>query len=384
MLSRVVYELYQATGQGKLKSIRIPMKVITTRRLLLLLLFINLISYGQEKGVKYYPATEFGIQGLAKEVSSDNYNRIDSLNSVHISKRLQKLSRNAAGLYVEFQTNSSFIDLKWELESYTILRNMTPLAVNGFDLYGLKGSTWQYVDSGIAKGEQNEVRIIKNMETSMTSFRLYFPLYSTVKSLAIGVDPKAAMVMTPYKDKPRIVIYGSSITQGASASRPGMAFTSIMARALDVEVINLGFSGSGKMEAEMAAIIKKIKADVFILDCVPNPSPEQITERTIPFVKQLREAQPNVPIVMVESLFREAGNWNQVLGKNVKAQNEAFYASYRQLLKNGYTQLHYIYSQELIGDDHEATTDGVHFSDLGHYRMAITLEKKLSTLLNYN
>jgi len=350
---------------------------------LLLLLMLNFITYGQEE-VKYYPAADFGIQGLAKEVSAEQYSRIDSLNSEELSERLQSLARNSAGLYVEFQTNSSFIDLKWELEAYKVLPNMTPLAVNGFDLYGLKDSVLQYVSSGIAKAAQNEVRIIKNMESSMTSFRLYFPLYSTVKTLVIGIDQNASITPVPFIDRQRIVIYGSSITQGASASRPGMAYPSIIGRSLGAEVVNLGFSGSGKMEAEMAAIIKNIPADVIVLDCVPNASPSQISERTVPFVKILRSAQPNVPILMVESVFREAGNWNQVLGQRVQDQNKAFYDSYQKLLEMGYTQLYYIYSEQLIGNDHEATTDGVHFSDLGHYRMATTIEEQLGELLNNN
>src|SRR5690606_3670164 len=210
---------------------------------LLLLLMLNFIIYGQEE-VKYYPAADFGIQGLAKEVSAEQYSRIDSLNSEELSERLQSLARNSAGLYVEFQTNSSFIDLKWELEAYKVLPNMTPLAVNGFDLYGLKDSVLQYVSSGIAKAAQNEVRIIKNMESSMTSFRLYFPLYSTVKTLVIGIDQNASITPVPFIDRQRIVIYGSSITQGASASRPGMAYPSIIGRSLGAEVVNLGFSGS--------------------------------------------------------------------------------------------------------------------------------------------
>lgn len=355
------------------------------KKLLLLILgLVNFISHGQDKEVTYYPATDFGVSGLAREVSSETYSRIDSINSNHLSNRLQLLSKNTAGLYVEFETNSSFIDLKWELESYKVLPNMTPLAVNGFDLYGLKDSRWQYVDSGLAKATNNEVRIIENMETSMTCFRLYFPLYNVVKSLQIGVATNAEIKSIKVTDKPRIVIYGSSITQGASASRPGMAYTSIIARSLGVEVVNLGFSGSGKMEPEMAAIIKNITADVIVLDCVPNPSPAQISERTVPFVEILREAQLNVPILMVESVFREAGNWNQVLGQRVRDQNKAFYASYQKLLEKGYTQLHYIYSDQLIGNDHEATTDGVHFSDLGHYRMATTLKEQLSELLNNN
>ena len=350
--------------------------------LLLLLVLSNFISYGQDREVAYYAATDFGIQGIAEEVSVDAYSRIDSTNSRHLSKRLQALSKNTAGVYVEFQTNSSFIDLKWELENYKVLPNMTPLAVNGFDLYGFKDSIWQYVGSGLANGAKNEVRIIKNMETSMTSFRLYFPLYGVVKTLHIGVDKNANMKSTKVAEKPRILIYGSSITQGASASRPGMAYPSILGRWLEAEVYNLGFSGSGKMEAEMATILKNITADVIVLDCVPNPSPKQISERTIPFVKILRETQPEVPILMVESIFREAGNWNQELGERVRGQNSAFHASYQELLKKGYTQLYYIPNDQLIGNDHEATTDGVHFSDLGHYRMATTLKEQLSKLLS--
>src|SRR5690606_14291067 len=353
----------------------------TIIRLLLLLLFCNSIAYGQEQEVRYYPATYFGVQGQAPEVSGEPYSRIDSLNSTKVSEPLQILSRNTAGLYIEFQTNSSFIDVKWELQTYTVLFNMTPLAVNVLDLYGWKNSKWQYVNSGKAKAAQNKVRIIKNMDASMTRFRLYFPLYSIVKELSIGVDSKAVIHPVEPVTKHRVVIYGSSITQGASASRPAMAYPSILGRSLNLEIINLGFSGTGKMELEMAAIIKSIQADTFILDCVPNPSPKQITERTVPFVTLLRETHPNVPIIMVESVFRETGYWDQRLGNRVKAQNKAFRDSYQQLIRQGYSQLHYITSEQLIGNDHEATTDGVHFSDLGHFRMAHTIEEKLKELL---
>src|SRR5690606_22158087 len=209
-----------------------------TIRLLLFIQLLSLITFGQDKQLTYYPATDFGIRGQAKEIASQDFTRIDSVYHKNLSESLQNLSKNTAGLYVEFQTNSSFIDLKWELEAYKVLPNMTPLAVNGFDLYGLKDSVLQYVSSGIAKAAQNEVRIIKNMESSMTSFRLYFPLYSTVKTLVIGIDQNASITPVPFIDRQRIVIYGSSITQGASASRPGMAYPSIIGRSLGAEVVN--------------------------------------------------------------------------------------------------------------------------------------------------
>lgn len=354
-----------------------------TIRLLLFIQLLSLITFGQDKQLTYYPATDFGIRGQAKEIASQGFTRIDSVYHKNLSESLQNLSKNTAGLYVEFQTNSSFIDLKWELETYKVLPNMTPLAVNGFDLYGLKDNRWQYVASAPPRGQTNKVCVIKNLRSSSQRFRLYFPLYSQVKTLLIGIDEKADIAATELIEaRPKILIYGSSITQGASASRPGMAFASILGRSLDAEVYNFGFSGSGKMESEMAEILQKVKADVIILDCVPNPSPEQISQRTIPFVELLRKRQHNVPILMVESVFREAGNWDEKLGQRVRDQNNTFHNSYEQLLKKGYVQLYYIESDQLIGSDHQATTDGVHFSDLGHYRMAKTLEKQLRTILH--
>jgi hypothetical protein len=94
-----------------------------------------------------------------------------------------------------------------------------------------------------------------------------------------------------------------------------------------------------------------MEADLYILDCVPNPSPEQIKNRTVPFVKRLRQLKPNVPVLMVESIFRENGYWDAAAKKRVTGQNENFYKAYRQLKKEGFDQLFYIPSEELIKTD---------------------------------
>ena len=53
---------------------------------------------------------------------------------------------------------------------------------------------------------------------------------------------------TAYRPAGRpIVWYGTSIAQGGVVTRPGMAFTNIIARNLGREVLNFGFSGNGKM-----------------------------------------------------------------------------------------------------------------------------------------
>jgi lysophospholipase L1-like esterase len=142
----------------------------------------------------------------------------------------------------------------------------------------------------------------------------------------------------------------------------------------------LGFSGSGKMEIEMANILGKMDADVYILDCVPNPSPKQIHERAVPFVKRLRQLKPNVPIILVESILREDGNWNTVKGNYVRNQNKEFRQAYEQLIAEKIQNLYYISNKDLIGNDHEATVDGTHFTDLGFTRFAKHMEDMLQTI----
>jgi hypothetical protein len=205
---------------------------------------------------------------------------------------------------------------------------------------------------------------------------LYLPLYNNVNELQIGVQQNA-IIQPPAQPginkKKRIVVYGSSVVQGASASRPGMAYPAILQRYFGYDVINLGFSGSARMEPELATYLATVPADLYILDCIPNPSPEQIRERSYPFVKYLREHQPNVPIIMVETIFRQNGLWDQHVGARTTQQNEAIRQTYERLQKEGFKNIYYIESSKLIGDDHEATIDGIHLTDLGFKRIADAL-----------
>lgn len=172
-----------------------------------------------------------------------------------------------------------------------------------------------------------------------------------------------------------MVVYGSSIVQGPSACRPGMACPAILQRDLGIDVINLGFSGNAKMEKAVGTYLATVPADCYVLDCIPNPSPEEIEERIVPFIKQLRKQNPATPIILVETVFRENGNFDLELGKRVKKQNENARKGYDKLVKEGIKQLYYISSDQLIGTDHEATTDGVHLSDLGFKRIAEAIKK---------
>ena len=121
----------------------------------------------------------------------------------------------------------------------------------------------------------------------MKEFMLYLPMYETVDSIYIGVEPGAEMrkpLESGFRKSKPIVFYGTSITQGASAMRPGMAYTSLIERHLNIETINLGFSGNGKLENELGEIMAKIGASCYVIDCGGNLSPTLAQERTMRFI----------------------------------------------------------------------------------------------------
>ncbi|MEM7601283.1 MAG: SGNH/GDSL hydrolase family protein, partial [Verrucomicrobiota bacterium] len=206
--------------------------------------------------------------------------------------------------------------------------------------------------------------------------------YNTVQKLEVGVPEDATFEpVAPRKESP-IVFYGTSITHGASASRPGMTHPAILGRRLNCPIINLGFSGNGRLEIEIAAMLAELDAAVYVIDCLPNLSePEVIAERTEPFVKLLRNIRPDTPIILVEDrTYTNA--W--VFGSKRTRHRDcraALLRAYDNLVAAGIRDLHYQPGHLLLGTDTEATMDSSHPSDLGFWRQANELEKTISAIL---
>ncbi|WP_298737917.1 SGNH/GDSL hydrolase family protein [uncultured Chitinophaga sp.] len=329
-----------------------------------------------QDSLRYAAANTLLMSGKAKTTQLP-YQRIDSAETREMPPIVRNLAKRSAGIAILFETNSTVIRARWKLAEEVYMPNMTPIGHSGLDLYCLKNGKWQFVSvARPAKGTSQRQLIVQHLDSSMKQFMLYLPLYNSVDSLEIGVA-QSAQIRVPAqpgvnKNK-RVVIYGSSVVQGASASRPGMAYPAQLQRRTGYDVINLGFSGNAKMEAAVAQYLATVPADLYVLDCIPNPSAEQIRERSYPFIKYLREHQPNVPVILVETIFRENGYWDLQLGQRVAAQNREIRTTYERLLKEGYKNLYYIPSEALVGNDHEATVDGIHLSDLGFDRIATTL-----------
>lgn len=345
----------------------------------ILLCQFNLLAQDNFTYMKAHELTMLGRMSA----NNKNYQRIDSTDVISLPPAVQKYAKFSAGMNIIFQTNSKSIRVHWKLARLNSLWNMTSVAVNGLDLYGWNGKTWQYISSARPTSTDNNVLLVENMNGEMRSYRMFLPIYAEITELEIGVQKEASLLpanqtLLPTK---KVAIYGSSITQGIAASRPGMTYPSILARKLNIDFINLGFSGSGKMELEIADVLAKIPAEIYIMDCVPNTLPDQVKERAYPLIARLRKLKPNVPIIMVESVKREISNWNSMMGERIKGQNGEYKKTYNRLIAEGMKDLYYISAENLMGTDHDATVDGTHLTDLGFMRISETIGKQLKQIM---
>jgi lysophospholipase L1-like esterase len=223
--------------------------------------------------------------------------------------------------------------------------------------------------------------IFRPPPTLKREFLLYLPLYNGIKALELGIPGSAHLEPAPVRPQKPIVFYGTSILQGGCASRPGMAYPAIIGRHLDWPTLNLGFSGNAISEPEVAQLLAELDPAAYVLDAVPNMTTAQVTNRIEPFVQALRQAHPKTPIVLVEEEIYTNAKFVQFQHERYLRNNAALKAAYARLRKAGVKNLYYIPADHLLGDDGEATVDGVHPTDLGFLRMAETIGPVLGGIL---
>lgn len=342
----------------------------------ILLLICMLVAYVSVSAqLVYYEGSQFPLFGKISEQTETRYERLPAFLKTVSRPPVWGLGKNTAGLYLRFTSNSSSIGLNWTLTENRNMNHMTPTGIKGFDLYCLQNDKWEFVNSARpnSNSKDNSAVIISNMTNDEKEFLLYFPLYDGVKNLQIGID-STATISQPHKqlpesDKP-VICYGTSILQGGCASRPGMAHTNILSRWFNREFINLGFSGNGQLDYEIAEIIAGHDASLIILDFMPNVNVEQIGQKMEIFYNIIRKKSPQVPILFIENPVFPQAKFDSYMQKTIAAKNEALHIVFNDLLREGEKNILLISSAGMIGVDDEATVDGIHFTDLGFMRYA--------------
>jgi len=329
---------------------------------------------------------QFNVEGRGWNGTKDFYDRLPAKAEGVVRKPVWDLSRNSAGMCVRFVTDATSIRARWALTDHWLyLPNMTAIGKSGLDLYVKTEKGWHWLAVGAPENQTNDVMLAKDLIPGKREYILYLPLYNGTKYVELGIPTNAVIEKAgpwgPGERKP-MVFYGTSILQGLSASRPGMVHNAILGRKFNYPTINLGFSGNGKMEPEMADLLAELDPSVYVLDCLPNMVADEIKERVEPFVRKLRATHPATPIVLVEDRtmqdsFLIAGRMEYY---HLKDRAE-LKAAYERLKKSGVENLYYIPGEHLFGDDGEGSVDGSHPTDLGFTRQAEIFAKVIEPLL---
>jgi hypothetical protein len=206
-----------------------------------------------------------------------------------------------------------------------------------------------------------------------------------VSRVEIGVPPDASIDAPALsKAKLPVVFYGTSIVQGAVASRPGMAYPAQVARALAIDAINMGFSGSCQMEPEMVKLIASIRAQAFVIDCLPNMRVEDIEARTQLLVAAIRKNNPDAPIILAEHIEYADAHQKPARQELYSKRNAALNRAVTALNTAKADTVSLITAEAMLGAGNapsESSVDGIHPSDLGMYRIAQAIGARLKVLL---
>ena len=319
----------------------------------------------------WYDGHLLTIEGKGWTNTEDLYDRLPAKAKGHVPQAVWGLSKDSAGLCVHFATDSPTIAARWTVRSPKLdMPHMPATGVSGVDLYVRLDGQWRWTAAGRPLAPTNEATLLDGIPASEHEYLLYLPLYNGTQSLEIGIVQNSALINPgPRRPKP-ICFYGTSIVQGGCASRPGMAHVAIIGRMLDVPTINLGFSGNGRMELQLAEVLADLDASVYVLDCLPNMDARMVSERAGPFIEKLRQARPDTPIVLVENVAHVNALPKPSAPSRVSEENQALQKVYQELVEKGMKGLTYVPRAGLLGNDDEGTVDGTHPTDLGFFRFA--------------
>lgn len=352
------------------------------------LIFNDLIKPEREKEIVWHDVKHapFKLSGFEWINQDSVFRRLPLSSQSKVSDDLNYLAENTSGGQVRFQTDADEVYLHAKLLEKSGMYHMPATAQSGFDIYVKRNEKYSYLATTnfSVNTLQYEAVIDLAGEGNVQEILINFPLYNGVTELKLGVA-KESVLKEPvaFALSGKVIIYGTSITQGGCVSRPGMTYSNILSRNLDCEFINLGFSGNGKGEPEIAKIISRISdARLIILDYEANA--KQTIQSTLePFVRVIRKEQKDIPILIMSKL-RHAVDIEGSNSYRRLIENRDFQKSLIEGRKvNGDNNMYFIDGSEILGDSYdECTVDGIHLTDLGAYRVAERLMSQIVEILN--
>ena len=320
----------------------------------------------------------FAIYGNSK-TAKNIFARMDEIAAEKVSVGVKNRGARSSGVRIRFMTNSKRLGIRAKISTTFHACSLTGISALGFDIYsGNKFIKSVFPDDATVKPSVEYEHVV-TLEGDMSDITVYLPYNAVVQSLCFALDKDAAILSADgYKDILPIVFYGSSITHGMCASRPGITFAAKTARNLGVDFVNLGFSGAARGEESMAEYLAALNKSVIVCEYDENePTAEDLSRKHLPFYKKIRETDKDTPILFISRPNEGDANETHNRMKIVEA-------TYNFALKNGDSKVYFIDGLTLFPDEirSDCTVDTVHPNDLGAHMIAEKLTEKLKEILS--
>ena len=341
-------------------------------------------AFSQTPAAVEYDFTEASDLQLTGKLFGDipnPYHRVDTVKYKGFTKTENLQVRESSGIACAFRTNSTVITVKTEYATPTWPSNGNGFSGRGYDLYIKDGGKWIWAASGVQgdkKLSQNLV-LIKDMDPVEHECLLYFPLYSELSSVKIGVQKGATIEgIMPFRH--RVAIFGSSYTHGSSTSRSGMTYPAQFTRATGIQMLSLGCSGNCKLQDYFCTVLCDVDADAFVFDAFSNPDAPTMNERLFPFIERLQAAHPGKPLIFQRTIRRENRNFSHSKDR-AEAVKMEMADSLMGIAVRKYKDVYYIKCTSAASGAYAPTVDGVHPDNYGYYLWYKSIEKPLCRIL---
>lgn len=238
------------------------------------------------------------------------------------------------------------------------------------------------------KAGNHEIRFL--LPGGSAIYTVYLPYGAVVHVGGIsadGIEPIA-------EQRPRLLAFGDSITQGVAAGDPGTTYPAIIARSLGLDHYNLGFNGCGRAEPVAAEALAGHAGDIITLHFGTNTmtrawyDQEAWNEALRDFLKIVRLDHSTTPILVVTPTYRHQNDREferrpNRLGVSLPNLRKGSEAVVKALRAQGDDLLHLIHGTEAIGERDETLLmpDGLHPNDAGMERMAQVIGARVADLL---
>lgn len=323
----------------------------------------------------------FGLPWFAE--NSPDLFRLPKSRQARYREAVWHLAKSPAGGRIRFVTDANELRIRLDYGDVGHMNNMHRIGQHAVDCYA-DGVFWRNAAPADERQSELETTLYSGVGTATRAIDLYLPLYHHVRVVAVGLSDGALISPAPPFAHPLpVVFYGSSITQGGCASHSGNSYQSILCRALNLDQVNLGFSGNGLGEPELAEAMADIEASAYVVDYSQNcPTVEQMAETYSPFLRILREARRDAPILCITPISAAPEAWSATTRETLEAKREVVRRAVIMRHQAGDQRVQVIEGPALLGPDQmDGIVDSSHPNDLGFWYMANGLKRPLAGVL---